>query len=49
MAYINQYTSRLDSLNFRNMFGNDFFLTWEKSYDEILATYTVADALRWLR
>jgi knotted carbamoyltransferase YgeW len=31
------------------MYGNDFFLTWEKSYDEILATFTVADALRWLR
>jgi knotted carbamoyltransferase YgeW len=49
MAYINQYTSRLDNLNFKDMFNNDFFLTWEKSYDEILATYTVADALRWLR
>ena len=49
MAYINQYTSALDRLNFKNMFGGDFFLTWEKSYDEILATFTVADALRWLR
>ena len=49
MAYINQYTSRLDGLNFKEMFGGDFFLTWEKSYDEILATFTVADALRWLR
>ena len=49
MAYINQYTSRLDGLNFKDMFGGDFFLTWEKSYDEILATFTVADALRWLR
>ena len=49
MAYINQYTSRLDNLNFKDMFGGDFFLTWEKSFDEILATFTVADALRWLR
>jgi knotted carbamoyltransferase YgeW len=49
MAYINQYTSRLDSFNFGNMFGGDFFLTWEKSYDEILAVFTMADALRWLR
>jgi knotted carbamoyltransferase YgeW len=49
MAYINQYTTALDKLNFKGMFGGDFFLTWEKSYDEILATYTVADALRWLR
>jgi knotted carbamoyltransferase YgeW len=49
MAYINQYTSKLDQLNFKNMFGGDFFLTWEKSYDELLAVFTVADALRWLR
>ncbi|MDR2134416.1 MAG: knotted carbamoyltransferase YgeW [Treponema sp.] len=49
MAYINQYTSKLDRLNFRDMFGGDFFLTWEKSRDELLAVFTVADALRWLR
>ena len=49
MAYIKQYVSRLNKLNFNNMFGGDFFLTWEKTYDEILATFTVADALRWLR
>jgi knotted carbamoyltransferase YgeW len=49
MAYINQYTSRLDALNFKDMYGGDFFLTWEKSLDEILAVFTVADALRWLR
>ena len=49
MAYINQYTSELDKLKFKDMFGGDFFLTWEKTYDEILATFTVADALRWLR
>jgi knotted carbamoyltransferase YgeW len=49
MAYINQFTSKLDSLNFKDMYRNDFFLTWEKSIDEIMATFTVADALRWLR
>ena len=49
LVYINQFTSGLDKLNFKNMFGGDFFLTWEKSYDEILATFTTADALRWLR
>jgi knotted carbamoyltransferase YgeW len=49
MAYINQYISKLDNLNFKSMYGNDFFLTWEKSFDEIMATFTVADALRWLR
>ena len=49
MAYIKQYTGKLDALNFKDMFGGDFFLTWEKSIDEIMATFTVADALRWLR
>jgi knotted carbamoyltransferase YgeW len=49
MAYINQYTSRLDALNFKDMYGGDFFLTWEKSFDEILSVFAVADALRWLR
>jgi knotted carbamoyltransferase YgeW len=49
MAYIKQFTSRLDALNFKDMFGGDFFLTWEKTFDEIMATFTAADALRWLR
>jgi knotted carbamoyltransferase YgeW len=49
MAYINQYTAKLDSLNVEGMFGGDFFLTWEKSIDELMATFTVADALRRLR
>jgi knotted carbamoyltransferase YgeW len=49
MADINQYTSTLDKLSFNDMFDGDFFLTWEKTYDEILATFTVADALRALR
>jgi len=49
MANINYYTDALDKLNFKEMFGGDFFLTWEKSWDEIQATFTVADALRCLR
>jgi knotted carbamoyltransferase YgeW len=49
MPDINQFTSKLDRLNFRNMFENDFFLTWEKTFDELVATFTVADALRSLR
>jgi len=49
MTDITQYTSILDKLNFKDMYDGDFFLTWEKSYDEILAAFTVADALRRLR
>ena len=49
MAYVTQFTHRLDRLNFGDMYDNSFFLTWEKTFDEIMATFTVADALRWLR
>ncbi|EPF47219.1 hypothetical protein HMPREF1222_01042 [Treponema vincentii F0403] len=43
------YITKLNSLGFKKMYNNDFFLTWEKTFDEILATWTVADALRTLR
>lgn len=43
------YIGKLNSLSFKKMYNNDFFLTWEKTFDEILATWTVADALRTLR
>jgi len=40
---------RLAQLNYQNMYLNDFLLTWEKSDDEIGATFLVADILRGLR
>ena len=43
------YIDRLNALRFREMYEGDFFLTWEKSSDEIEAVFTVADALRYLR
>ena len=49
MADISKYVSTLDKLNFSNMYDGDFFLTWEKSRDELDAVFTVADALRYLR
>ncbi|HML38275.1 MAG TPA: knotted carbamoyltransferase YgeW [Bacillota bacterium] len=49
MTDFKQYQDRLNSLDFSGMYGEDFFLTWEKTYDEIMATFTVADALRALR
>ncbi|MDR2632496.1 MAG: knotted carbamoyltransferase YgeW [Treponema sp.] len=49
MTYVKQFTRKLDQLNFKNLYQGDFFLTWEKTFDEIIATYTVADALRALR
>ena len=46
---LNDFISRLDQLDFKNMYEGDFFLTWEKTDDEIEAVFTVADALRYLR
>lgn len=49
MSNVKQFTDKLEKLNFSNMYNNDFFLTWEKTDDEIAATFEVADALRHLR
>ena len=43
------FIDQLDKLDFKNMYGGDFFLTWEKSDDELAAVFAVADALRHLR
>ncbi|MDO4438387.1 MAG: knotted carbamoyltransferase YgeW [Eubacteriales bacterium] len=49
MANIQDFINKLDELKFDDMYMNDFFLTWEKTFDELQATWTVADALRYLR
>ena len=49
MSNVKQFTDKLDKLNFENMYEGDFFLTWEKSREELEAVFTVADALRHLR
>lgn len=36
-------------LDFQHMYGNDFLLTWDKTDDEIQATFLVAEILRELR
>jgi knotted carbamoyltransferase YgeW len=46
---IQEYIDKLEKLDVSNMYENDFFLTWEKTDDEIAAVFTVADALRRLR
>ena len=43
------YIDKLNSLDFKKMYEGDFFLTWEKTDDEIEAVFTVADALRYMR
>ena len=43
------FIDRLSRLNCKEMYEGDFFLTWEKTDDEIEAVFTVADALRYMR
>ena len=44
-----ELSAKLRGLDIKNMYENDFFLTWDKSDDEIAAVFAVADALRDLR
>ena len=46
---LQNYIDKLNSLNFADMYESDFFLTWEKTDDDIAAVFAVADALRSLR
>ncbi|MCD7754135.1 MAG: knotted carbamoyltransferase YgeW [Clostridiales bacterium] len=41
--------AQLKGLDCKDMYDNDFFLTWEKTDDELKAVWTVADLLRTLR
>ena len=49
MSRLQEYLDKLKTLNIGDMYEGDFFLTWEKTDDEIAATFAVADALRCLR
>ena len=44
-----ELAAKLRGLDIQDMYENDFFLTWDKSDDEIAAVFAVADALRDLR
>lgn len=43
------YLDQLKALNFKDMYENDFFLTWDKTDDELKAVWVLADALRYMR
>ena len=43
------YIDKLNKLNFKEMYNGDFFLTWERTDDELEAVFTVAEALRYMR
>lgn len=49
MSNVKQFTDVISSLKLDKMYEGDFFLTWEKSFDEIRGVFAVADALRHLR
>ncbi|HZL06792.1 MAG TPA: knotted carbamoyltransferase YgeW, partial [Coriobacteriia bacterium] len=44
-----QQLHTLDGLEHAGLYQDDFFLTWDKSADEMRAVLAVADALRALR
>jgi len=46
---IKELIRELATLDYRKMYNNDFLLTWEKSNDEISATFSVAEILRGMR
>lgn len=49
MSNVKQFTDVISQLKLDKMYEGDFFLTWEKSFDEIKGVFIVADALRHLR
>ena len=40
---------KINKLNLKNMYLNDFLLTWEKTDDEIAGVFQVAEMLRKMR
>jgi len=49
MSKTAELAGKLAGLDFRNMYENDFYWTWDKTDDELAAVFAVADALRDLR
>lgn len=46
---VREQISKLEGLDYSGLYQDDFFLTWDKTEDEIKAVLAVADALRGLR
>lgn len=49
MSDMNKMLEKLAALNLKDMYLNDFFLTWEKTDDEIQGVFQVAELLRKMR
>lgn len=45
----NKLVEKLSGLSYQSLFQDDFFLTWDRSLEELEAIFTVADSLRALR
>ena len=46
MKQFEEIIARLEKLDNKGMLNDDFFLTWDKSTDELNSVFAVADALR---
>ena len=44
MKTLQDYIDKLNALNFKDMYNSDFFLTWEKTDDELEAVFTLLRA-----
>ncbi|WP_313341667.1 knotted carbamoyltransferase YgeW [Sedimentibacter sp.] len=45
----NDLLNKLKGLDYKDLYQNDFLLTWDKTQEELEAIFTVADTLRYLR
>lgn len=45
----NELLEKLKKLDYKDLYHNDFLLTWDKTQDELEAIFTVAETLRYLR
>lgn len=45
----NELLEKLKKLDYKDLYHNDFLLTWDKSQEELEAIFTVAETLRYLR
>ncbi|NYB72565.1 knotted carbamoyltransferase YgeW [Sedimentibacter hydroxybenzoicus DSM 7310] len=45
----NDLLNNLKGLDYKDLYQNDFLLTWDKTQEELEAIFTVADTLRYLR
>lgn len=45
----NELITKLSKLDYKDLYQNDFLLTWDKTQEELEAIFTVAETLRYMR